>query len=150
MLARQVSKLARRGFTRSEIAELLEVDRGTLRRWEAAYPKFSDTLRTGSQVADDRVERSLYERAVGYSFESEKIFCNKDGVVTRVPYIEHMPPDVTACIFWLKNRRKEVWRDRYEKVVDQAYTPVWHDPTERPEGYSRKRKLNGDGSAQAT
>ena len=114
-----------------------------MRRWEAAYPKFSGALRTGSKVADDRVERSLYERAVGYSFESEKIFCNKDGVVTRVPYIEHMPPDVTACIFWLKNRRKEVWRDRYEKVVDQAWEPVFHDPTQAPPGYSRKPKTNG-------
>ena len=42
-------------------------------------------------------------RTVGYSFNSEKIFCNKEGVVTRVPYVEHVPPDVTAAIFWLKN-----------------------------------------------
>jgi hypothetical protein len=27
------------------------------------------------------------------------------------PYIEHVPPDVTACIFWLKNRDPEHWRD---------------------------------------
>ena len=51
------------------------------------------------------VERSLYSRAVGYSFNSEKIFCNKDGEVTRVPIVEHVPPDVTAQIFWLKNRK---------------------------------------------
>ena len=49
------------------------------------------------------VERSLYSRAVGYSFNSEKIFCNKDREVTRVPIVEHVPPDVTAQIFWLKN-----------------------------------------------
>ena len=30
---------------------------------------------------------------------SEKIFCNKDGEVTRVPIVEHVPPDVTAQIF---------------------------------------------------
>jgi hypothetical protein len=57
------------------------------------------------------VERSLYSRAVGYSFNSEKIFCNKDGEVTRVPIIEHGPPDVTAQIFWLKNRKPTEWRD---------------------------------------
>jgi hypothetical protein len=28
-----------------------------------------------------------------------------------VPYIQHVPPDVTACIFWLKNRDPEHWRD---------------------------------------
>jgi hypothetical protein len=26
-------------------------------------------------------------------------------------YIEHIPPDVTACIFWLKNRDPQHWRD---------------------------------------
>ena len=57
------------------------------------------------------VERSLYSRAVGYSFNSEKIFCNKDGEVTRVPIVEHVPPDVTAQIFWLKNRKPADWRD---------------------------------------
>jgi CheY-like chemotaxis protein len=50
-------------------------------------------------------------RAVGYSFNSEKIFCNKDGEVTRVPIVEHVPPDVTAQIFWLKNRKPTEWRD---------------------------------------
>jgi hypothetical protein len=26
-------------------------------------------------------------------------------------YVEHVPPDVTACIFWLKNRDPQHWRD---------------------------------------
>ena len=54
---------------------------------------------------------AIYGRAVGYSFQAEKMFCNKDGIVTRVPYIEHVPPDVTAQIFWLKNRKPVEWRD---------------------------------------
>ena len=68
----------------------------------------------GKAEADDRVERSLYSRAVGYSFNSEKIFCNKDGEVTRVPIVEHVPPDVTAQIFWLKNRDPARWRDAWQ------------------------------------
>jgi hypothetical protein len=28
-----------------------------------------------------------------------------------VHYVEHMPPDVTAGIFWLRNRDPENWRD---------------------------------------
>ena len=41
------------------------------------------------------------------------------GNVTKVPYVEHVPPDVTACIFWLKNRDPEHWRDsqQMEHVV---------------------------------
>jgi hypothetical protein len=59
-----------------------------------------------------RVTRSLYARAVGYNYEAVKIFmpANREKPVI-VPYIEHVPPDVTACIFWLKNRHPEHWRD---------------------------------------
>ena len=28
-----------------------------------------------------------------------------------MPYREHVSPDVTACIFWLKNRKPAEWRD---------------------------------------
>jgi len=30
----------------------------------------------------------------------------------RAPIVEHVPPDVTACIFWLKNRKRAEWRDK--------------------------------------
>ena len=53
----------------------------------------------------------LYERANGYSYDAVKIFCSRDGEIIEAPYVEHVPPDVTACIFWLKNRRPQDWRD---------------------------------------
>ena len=58
------------------------------------------------------VERSLYERAVGYNYEATKIFmpAGREKPV-YAPYIEHVPPDVTAGIFWLKNRDPQHWRD---------------------------------------
>jgi hypothetical protein len=54
----------------------------------------------------------LDERANGYSYDAVKIFMpagSKQPVV--VHYVEHMPPDVTAGIFWLGNRDPENWRD---------------------------------------
>jgi hypothetical protein len=59
-----------------------------------------------------RVTRSLYSRAVGYNYEAVKIFmpANREKPV-YAKYIEHIPPDVTACIFWLKNRDPQHWRD---------------------------------------
>jgi hypothetical protein len=59
-----------------------------------------------------RVERSLYERANGYSYDAVKIFMpagSKQPVV--VHYVEHCPPDVAAAFIWLKNRDPERWRD---------------------------------------
>jgi hypothetical protein len=50
----------------------------------------------------------------GYTFDSVKVFCSKDGVITKVPIKEHVPPDVTAQIFWLKNRKPAEWRDAWQ------------------------------------
>jgi hypothetical protein len=58
-----------------------------------------------------RTSRSLYERANGYNYDAVKIFMaagSKQPVVAH--YVEHIPPDVTAGIFWLKNRDPENWR----------------------------------------
>jgi hypothetical protein len=45
-------------------------------------------------------------------YEAVKIFmpANREKPVV-VPYIEHVPPDVTAGIFWMKNRDPQHWRD---------------------------------------
>jgi hypothetical protein len=66
----------------------------------------------GAQLLRLRVTRSLYSRAVGYNYDAVKIFLpagSKQPVV--VHYVEHIPPDVTAGIFWLKNRDPQHWRD---------------------------------------
>lgn len=76
-------------------------------------------LKAGKGVADDRVERSLYERAAGFRVEAVKIFMPagaKEPVYA--PYIEHHAPDTTAAIFWLKNRRPEQWRDKQSHEHD--------------------------------
>jgi hypothetical protein len=59
------------------------------------------------------VVSSLYHKAVGYTFESEKIFQHQ-GEIIRAPVREHVAPDTTAAIFWLKNRRPADWRDKQE------------------------------------
>ena len=50
-------------------------------------------------------------RANGFHYDAVKIFCDKNGRVTKVPYREYVIPDVTAGIFWLKNRDPEHWRE---------------------------------------
>lgn len=104
------AKMCALGGTDRDLAEALEVDERTVQRWRARHEEFAAACTAGKTHADDRVERSLYSRAVGYTFDSEKLFCH-EGEVIRAPIIEHVPPDVTACIFWLKNRRPELWRD---------------------------------------
>ena len=69
----------------------------------------------GKAEADKRVERSLYERANGYSYDAVKIFMPAGAKKpVYAPYLEHVPPDVTAGIFCLKNRDPEHWRDAWQ------------------------------------
>lgn len=107
----QAIKLCLLGATDVELADFFKITTATLYRWKGTYSEFCDALKSGKVASDERVERSLYAKATGYTFDAVKIFCSKDGAVTQVPYREHVPPDTTACIFWLKNRRKDEWRD---------------------------------------
>lgn len=114
-----VEYMARTGMTEAQIAERLDVHIDTITEWKKVYPEFSASLKLGKEEPDDRIEASLYARATGYSFDSEKIMTVSDGKdcgshIERVPIVEHCPPDVTAQIFWLKNRRPGRWRDRME------------------------------------
>jgi len=103
------------GATDADLAAAFGVSGRTIDQWKITHVEFSSALKAGKTPADDRVERSLFHRAVGYTFDSEKVF-QFQGEIVRAKTKEHVPPDTTACIFWLKNRRTEQWRDiqRYE------------------------------------
>ena len=72
-------------------------------------------LKVGKHEANTRVERSLYQKPVGYDYPAVKIFMPAGAKKpVYAPYVEHVPPDVTACIFWLKNRDPAHWRDAWQ------------------------------------
>jgi hypothetical protein len=110
--AKQAQKLSELGATDQEVADFFGIEVRTLYRWKHDHDEFCQALKAGKTVADDRVERSLYQRAIGYEQEEVKIFM-PSGAEKPVyaPYRAKVSPDVTAAIFWLKNRRAEEWRD---------------------------------------
>ena len=117
--AGQALKLCELGATDRDLAEFFGVSIVTVWRWGSEHRSFSNALKVGKGSTDDRVERSLFQRAVGYSHDAVKIFANnRTGENAIVPYVEHYPPDTTAAIFWLKNRRRGEWRDK----VDHEHT----------------------------
>src|SRR5882762_2982318 len=133
--------LSRKGATDFEIATALGVTRQTFYLWMQTHPKFFDAVKLGKAPPDKRTERSLFERANGYSFPSEEMFLVDEVIETpaptaadpkavvitrtkkvlRVPTVKHVPPSDTAIIFWLKNRRKDKWRDY--KAVELSTDP---------------------------
>lgn len=117
----QAAKLCKLGATDRELADFFDVAESTLNLWKLEYPEFSESLKRGKEEADARVEQSLYRRALGYSHDAVHV-SNYQGAVTLTPIVEHHPPDTTACIFWLKNRKPADWRDKQsvEHGVDDS------------------------------
>lgn len=106
---RQAKKACELGATDADLADMFDVNVTTIWRWRAANEEFCNALNVCKDLPNERVVRSLYQRACGYSYDAVKI---SNGV--KIPYVEHVPPDTTACIYWLKNRRRDEWRDKYE------------------------------------
>lgn len=106
---------AQRGATDQEIAETLGVSERTFYSWCHEHPEFLQATKVGKEAADQRVERSLYRRALGYSHESVKIFMPAGAKYpVYAPFTEHYPPDTQAASLWLRNRQPEKWRDKTE------------------------------------
>jgi len=85
---KQVYKLCLLGATDSEIAVFFCISESTLNNWKIDYPEFLESLRAGKDSADCAVAESLYQTAIS--------------------------GNTTAQIFWLKNRRRNEWRDKQE------------------------------------
>jgi len=112
--AEQARKLCRLGATDAELANFFEVSERTLNSWKKRHPEFLQALKAGKAVADAEVAEKLYQRACGYSHEAVKMF-QAGGEIISKGYTERYPPDTTAAIFWLKNRRPDLWRDKIEQ-----------------------------------
>jgi hypothetical protein len=115
----QAEKLCRLGATDVEIADFFEVSVRTLHRWKAEHEGFCHSIKAGKEVADSRVERSLFARATGYEHDEVDIRV-VGGEIVQTPIRKFYPPDTTAAIFWLKNRKKEEWRDKVETELTGA------------------------------
>ena len=111
--AEQAGKLCLLGATDMEIADFFKVDVRTIYRWKGEHEAFCQALKAGKDEADERVVRSLFARANGFEHDEVDIRVVA-GKIVKTPIRKHYPPDTVAAIFWLKNRRKEDWRDKID------------------------------------
>lgn len=110
------------GIEDNEIAEKMGIDYSTMFRWLKKNESFREKYEEGKELASAKVQRSLYERAIGYEKEEmdTKISYDKDGnakPVTVTKKVKHIPGDIQAQIFWLKNRVPEHWKDKVEAEI---------------------------------
>lgn len=121
---RIVRSLCLLGATNAEIAAALGKGMSTIDRWLVEHQDFRAAVHEGRMHADAVVATSLFRRATGFKFESVKIFIDK-GQPVYAPYTEVVHSDVTACIFWLKNRRPDLWRDAHRhELTGKGGAPV--------------------------
>ena len=101
------------GAIDKELAQFFDVSEQTINSWKSKFPEFLESLKKGKAQADAKVAKSLYNRAIGYQHDEDKIF-NANGEPLIVHTIKHYPPDPVSAIFWLKNRQPNKWRDKQE------------------------------------
>lgn len=114
---------ARDGLTDEQISKNIGINPKTLYQWKKKYDPISNALKRGKEIVDYEVENTLLKKALGGFVVEEQTIeeLNARGEMTtrKVKSKKYLPPDTTALIFWLKNRKPDVWMDRKAKEVSQ-------------------------------
>lgn len=113
------------GATMPDLAAFLGIAVSTLYKLQDEHADVAEAIKTARSRADAHVESALFKRAMGYDYqelqgvkeqgEDGELKTKSARFVTR-----HAPPDVTACIFWLKNRRPDAWNDRRTLAIEDG------------------------------
>lgn len=114
----KVQGWARDGLSNEQIAHNMGINKDTLCVWKNRFPEFADAIKKGKEVVDREVENAMLKRALGYEYDevTQEPVTDKDTGITEMRVTKRVTkqivPDVTAQIFWLKNRKPEEFRDK--------------------------------------
>lgn len=116
---KQAYQLGKIGATDKEIGLVLGVCEDTVNEWKKKHPTFSESLKKGKYDNDSRKVKRLGDRAEGYRTKEKKTVkrMNEAGELVVVEEIEtskEVPPDTTALIYWLNNRRPGEFTNRHQ------------------------------------
>ena len=118
----RVEGFARDGLNDEQISQKIGISPSTYYQWQINYPEFSEAIKKGKAPVDQEVENALLKSALGYEYEEivTEIVEQPDGTQKKQikRFKRYSPPSNLAQIFWLKNRRPEMWRDKPNAVED--------------------------------
>jgi hypothetical protein len=118
--SRQAKELCTLGATVNELARFFQVGENAIYDWANKNKEFAKALQLGREACDERVERALYHKALGFEKEIEKEVLDKNGEKKVVVEKIYIPPSDTAIQFYLKNRKRSDWRDRQEHEIGRV------------------------------
>ena len=120
---------ARNGLTDEQIAKNMGINVATLYRYKQTYCEICEALKKGKEIIDFEVENALLKKALGISKTVKKPIKVKEVIyengrklkeIERIEYADeeiYTPPETAAIIFWLKNRRPDLWREKQSLVL---------------------------------
>jgi len=101
------------GSTDQEMGNAFGVSEVTINNWKKKHKEFSLALQEAKLFADAKVVERLFQRAMGYEHDEEKIFCH-EGEIIRADTIKHYPPEFRSMSFWLRNRQPDKFREKVD------------------------------------
>ena len=126
---------ARDGLTDKQIAEKkIGIAERTFCDWKKRHSAITTSLKEGRAPIDTEIEDCMVRSAKGFKVKEKKAFKvkttkKKDGMEITEEHMEvveverFVDPVVVAQIFWLKNRKKDYWKDKpiseNDEVVDR-------------------------------
>lgn len=120
---------ARDGLRMSDIAQKMGVATSTLYEYMGKESEISEAIKRGRAPVDFEVENAMLKSALGHKETVRKPIRlrttrRKDGMEITEEHVEYfdeevyIPPQVSAQIFWLKNRKPDIWRDKKELTTN--------------------------------
>lgn len=165
--ANQAEKLCKLGATDLDLAEFFGTTEQTVNNWKKKHPEFFESLNRGKIIADAEVADRLHQRALGFEWEEAQPIKLKEVTyengkrlreVERVEVVmvhKVVPPDTSAGIFWLKNRRKASWRDKQDHEVTgkdggpvESAMNVTYMPEPLPDDYYKASRQQANPAGQ--
>jgi hypothetical protein len=121
--------MAAAGCPDAYIARALGIAMSTFHLWRASYVEFSDALKQGKEVIDEALQRTAIQRALGYSYETEKAF--QTGVVVTIT--ETLPPNEKMLEFLLRSRDPDQYGDKakHELSISEGLKKLLEEKSEQ-------------------
>ena len=117
--------MARAGLSHTMMARIFGVAPSTFSLWKAQHPAFLKALERGTEQVDKALETTAIQRALGYSYETEKAF--QTGV--KMTVVETLPPEPSLLKFMLERRMPGQYRETKEVVhthnAGQLFRRCW-------------------------
>lgn len=110
----RIESWARDGLTNRQIAKNIGCNEDTLYTWIKKHSEISESLKRGRAPVDFEIENLLLKKARGFEYEEVENIIDISPTGEKSQRIKktkkYYPPDTTAIIYWLKNRKPEEWR----------------------------------------